>query len=165
MNRSIMQSQQREARPNPSLRPTCYSWLRQPTQAGELKRVGGAGWHGGLAPRAVGRAELGQHHPLGRHAASRPVRRRAMGLSRTARKLCKGSRTRARHRSLRYTGTATPISQAIFRVAGISDHSAAIAIGRAELNAVGELLRGSSSSRPLRDFCLAPRNQFVAVVE
>jgi hypothetical protein len=24
--------------PNPSLHPTCYGWLRQPTQAGELKR-------------------------------------------------------------------------------------------------------------------------------
>jgi hypothetical protein len=26
------------AQPNPSLHPTCYGWLRQPTQAGELKR-------------------------------------------------------------------------------------------------------------------------------
>jgi len=25
-------------RPNPSLQPTCYGWLRQPTQAAELKR-------------------------------------------------------------------------------------------------------------------------------
>ena len=24
--------------PNPSLQPTCYGWLRQPTQAAELKR-------------------------------------------------------------------------------------------------------------------------------
>ena len=31
-------------------------------------------------------------------------------------------------------------------------------------NAVGKLLRGGSSSRPLRDLCLAPRDQLVAVV-
>jgi hypothetical protein len=24
--------------PNPSLQPTCYGWLRQPSQAAELKR-------------------------------------------------------------------------------------------------------------------------------
>jgi hypothetical protein len=24
--------------PNPSFQPTCYGWLRQPTQAAELKR-------------------------------------------------------------------------------------------------------------------------------
>jgi hypothetical protein len=28
----------RGLQPNPSLHPTCYGWLRQPTQAGELKR-------------------------------------------------------------------------------------------------------------------------------
>ena len=27
-----------KVQPNPSLQPTCYSWLRQPTQAAELKR-------------------------------------------------------------------------------------------------------------------------------
>jgi hypothetical protein len=27
-----------KVRPNPSLQPTCYGWLRQPAQAAELKR-------------------------------------------------------------------------------------------------------------------------------
>ena len=27
-----------EVTPNPSLQPTCYGWLRQPSQAAELKR-------------------------------------------------------------------------------------------------------------------------------
>jgi hypothetical protein len=35
---SLVMRRKSAVRSNPSLHPTCYGWLRQPSHAGELKR-------------------------------------------------------------------------------------------------------------------------------